>query len=210
MPYGDAMGFYREQILPRFVDKALGNAEIARWRARTTAGLSGEIVEIGFGSGLNVPVYPDALTRVYAVDPATVGRKLAAERVTSSPTEVVYAGLDGEVLPFADASLDGALCTFTLCTVSHPEQALAELRRVVRPGGRFHLVEHGRSPEPSVARWQERIDPIQSRLFDGCHLSRDTVRLLTDAGFEIVDLEQRYIKGPKPLSYFTRAATIRP
>ncbi len=208
--YGGGMGFYRDQILPRVVDKALGNAEIGRWRSRTTAGLTGEIVEIGFGSGLNVPVYPTDLTCVHAIDPATVGRKLAAQRVASSATTVTYAGLDGEVLPFADASLDGALCTFTLCTVPHPERALAELMRVVRPGGRFHLVEHGRSPEPSVARWQERIEPIQRRLFDGCHLSRDTVDLLTRAGFEIVDLEQRYVKGPKPLSYFTRAATIRP
>ena len=154
--------------------------------------------------------YPDEVERVHAVDPSVVGRTLAAERIAASPVEIVDAGLDGETLALADASVDGALCTFTLCTVPHAESALAEIMRVVRPGGRFHLVEHGRSPEPKVARWQERLDPLQRRLGDGCHLSRDTVALLTTAGFEIVDLEQRYVKGPKPYSYFTRAAAIRP
>ena len=204
------MGIYSEQVLPRFIDKALGTAEIQRWRERTTAGLAGEIVEIGFGSGLNVPVYPAEVESVLAVDPSLLGRKLAADRVAASAARITYAGLDGERLAIADASLDGALCTFTLCTVPHAEAALAEIMRVVRPGGRFHLVEHGRAPEPKVARWQERLDPVQRRLGDGCHLSRDTVALLTAAGFEIVDLEQRYVKGPKPWSWFTRAAAVRP
>ena len=203
------MGFYREQILPRVVDKALGNAEVRKWRERTVSGLAGEIVEIGFGSGLNIPVYTDEITSVHAIDPAVVGRKLAQKRLDASPVKVLFEGLDGEALPLDDGSVDGALCTFTLCTVPNPERAITEIHRVLRPGGRFHFLEHGLAPDPSVAKWQHRLDPIQRRLFDGCHLSRDSSALVAAGGFDVVEIEQQYAKGPKPFSYFTRAAAVR-
>lgn len=203
------MSFYREQVLPRVVDRALRGAELRAMRAEVAAGLRGTIVEIGFGSGLNVPVYPAEVAVVYAVDPAVVGRKLAARRVAASPAEVRYVGLDGQSLPLEDGSCDGALCTFTLCTVPDPARALAELRRVLKPAGTFHFLEHGLAPDEKVVRWQRRIDPVQSRLFDGCHLSRPHDRLVRDAGFTLESLEQRYVKGPKPFSYFY-SAVARP
>ncbi len=197
------MAVYREQILPRLVDKVCGAKGYDRWRRDTAAGLSGTIVEIGFGSGLNVPWYPSEVERVHAVEPAALGRRLAAERTSRSPVTVDHVGLQGESLPLDDDSCDGALCTFTLCTIPGVEQALAELGRVLRPGGRFHFLEHGIAPDPSIERWQHRIEPMQKRLADGCHLTRDPVELVESAGFRIESVVQRYGRGPKPWTYFT-------
>jgi len=141
-------------------------------RARVAAGLDGEVVEVGFGSGLNIAYYPPAVHRVRAVDPATLGRKLAAKRVATSQVPAEVAGLDGQHLPVDSGSVDHVLATWTLCSIPQPERALAEIYRVLRPGGRFHFAEHGRSPDPKVARWQDRLTPIQRRLAGGCHLSR--------------------------------------
>jgi ubiquinone/menaquinone biosynthesis C-methylase UbiE len=204
------MGIYRERILPHLVDRACGTAELRRWRAAVAEGLAGTVVEIGFGSGLNMPAYPDAVTTVYAVEPALVARRLAAPRIAARAIEVQHIGLDGEAIPLDDDSCDGALSTFTLCTIPNVEQALSELRRVVRPGGRFHFLEHGRSPEPSVATWQRRLEPLQKRVADGCHLTRDPVELVTAAGFTIERVESRYGKGPKPWTWFTEGAALNP
>lgn len=207
------MGIYREQILPRVIDKALGNEGIARYRREATEGLSGEIVEIGFGSGLNVPEYPPEVTRVHAVEPATVGRRLAAERVAASPIRVDWIGLDGRDLPLPDDSCDGALSTFTLCTIPDEGAALAELIRVVKPGGRIHLLEHGLARDDGVATWQRRLNPIQRRLGDGCHLDRDHTALVEAAGLAIDDVREWYAKGPRPMSAFyllrTRVPEVR-
>lgn len=196
------MGIYREQVLPRVIDKALGNEGIAKYRRTVAADLSGEVVEIGFGSGLNMPEYPAEVTKVYAVEPATVGQKLAADRVAASPIEVEYVGLDGRSLPLADDSCDGALSTFTLCTIPDEAAALAELVRVVKPGGRIHLLEHGRARDDAVHKWQKRLNPIQRRVGDGCHLDRDHTALVEAAGLEIEDAREWYAKGPKPMSAF--------
>jgi ubiquinone/menaquinone biosynthesis C-methylase UbiE len=204
------MGFYREQVLPRVVDKACGVSEFDDWRARATEGLTGRVVEIGFGSGLNLPHYPTDVDLVLAVEPAAVARKLAEKRVAASPVPVEHVGLDGQELPLEDGSCDAALCTFTLCTVPDPSQALAEVRRVLRPGGEFHFLEHGLSPDPGVARWQYRMDPLQRRLFDGCHLSRDVVALVEAAGFQVTRREQRYVRGPKPWNFITVGVAATP
>lgn len=196
------MGIYRDQILPRVIDKTLGNDGMARYRRDATAGLSGVVVEIGFGSGLNMPEYPPEVTKVHAVEPATVGMKLAADRVAASPIEVEYIGLDGRDLPLPDDSCDGALSTFTLCTIPDEAAALAELVRVVKPGGRIHLLEHGRSRDDNVLKWQQRLNPIQRRVGDGCHLDRDHTALVEEAGLEIEDSREWYAKGPKPMSAF--------
>ncbi len=195
------MGFYQDQVLPRFIDVAVGGRDFARIRQRVTAGLSGEVLEVGFGSGLNVPHYPVAVTRVQAVDPATVGRKLAAQRVAASPVSVEYVGLDGQALPLNPASIDHVLVTWTLCTIPDAQLALGEIRRVLRPGGELHFVEHGRSPEPHVARWQDRLTPLQRRVFGGCHLNRPIDALIAGAGFEFRHTENYYIRGPKALGY---------
>lgn len=197
------MGFYRAHLLPRLVDRACGTAALRQWRAEVTKGLYGRVVEVGFGSGLNVEHYPADVEVVYAVEPAVVARRLAAKRVEASGVRLEHVGLDGQDIPLEDASCDAALSTFTLCTVPRPDLVLTELRRVLVPGARFHFLEHGISPDESVARWQRRLDPWQQRLADGCHLTRDAVTLVTAAGFVLEHSEQRYAKGPKPWSWFT-------
>lgn len=195
------MGFYLDQVLPRITDVALGGKEFDAIRARVCAGLAGEVVEVGFGSGRNVPHYPATVTRVRAVDPATVGRALAAERVAASVVPVDYVGLDGEQLPVEDASVDYVLTTWTLCTIPNVDRALAEMRRVLRPGGSLQFVEHGRAPHPGVARWQDRLTPIQRRVFGGCHLNRPIDALIEGAGLRLVKLDNYFARGPKPFGY---------
>lgn len=196
------MGWYRERLLPRIVDKACGTDEVTGWRKRAVEGLAGVVVEPGFGSGLNLPHYPDEVTEVYAVDPAELGRKLAADRLAASDVEVHFVGLDGESLPLANDSCDGGLLTFTLCTIPDAERALAELRRVIKPGGTLHYAEHGRAPETNIQKWQRRIDPVQKRVADGCHLTRPIPDLIERAGFEHEWADESYAAGPKPWSYF--------
>lgn len=204
------MGIYAEQLLPRLIDKACGTKSVGRWRARVVEGLSGVVVEPGFGSGNNLAYYPEAVTKVYAVDPAVVGRKLAADRLAASPVEVEFIGLDGQHIPLDDDTCDAGLLTFTLCTIPDPMAALAELRRVIKPGGALHFVEHGRAESESVRRWQHRIDPVQRRMFDGCHVSRDHPQLITSAGFEMDWADTGYADGPKPWSYFHIGRAINP
>ena len=204
------MGLYRERILPHLIDRACGGKDMMRWRGRVTDGLFGTVVEIGFGSGLNVAALPPEVERLYAVEPAELARRLAQQRIADSPVEVEHIGLNGESIPLDDASCDGALSTFTLCTIPGVEQALAELRRVLRPGGRFHFLEHGLSPDPSVAKWQRRIEPVNKRLTDGCHLTRTPAELVRAAGFEVEQVESRYVKGPRPWSWFTEGVAVKP
>lgn len=195
------MGIYREHVLPRIVNAACGMKSSEPLRERVCAGLTGDVVEIGFGSGLNIPFYPDRVDRVAAVEPSDVGWKLANKRVTATSIPVQRAGLDGQSLPFADASFDGALTTWTLCTIPDVVTALGELRRVLKPGATLHFVEHGLAPDERVRRWQHRLEPIQKRVFGGCHLTRPVVPLLRSAGFEIKDLDVFYEDGaPKFLT----------
>lgn len=204
------MSFYRERVLPRLVDIACGTPELRRWRERVTDGLSGVVVEIGFGSGLNVPYYPDEIELVHAIEPAGRARALARRRLESSTVRVNHLELDAESLPLPDDSCDGALSTFTLCTIPGVADALAEIRRVLRPGGHFHFLEHGLSPDPGVEAWQHRLEPMQRRLAGGCHLTRVPAELVENAGFEIIRSESRYGRGPRPWSWFTEGVAINP
>ena len=204
------MGLYREHVLPRLVDRACGTAELGRWRQQVTAGLSGTVVEIGFGSGLNMPAYPDTVDRIYAVEPAEVARRLADRRIADAGIPVEHVALHGEPIPLADDSCDGALSTFTLCTIPDVQQALAEIRRVLRPGGRFHFLEHGLSPDESVARWQRRLEPAQKRFAGGCHLTRRPDELVAAAGFTLERVDARYASGPKPWVWFTEGVARVP
>ncbi len=195
------MGFYGEQVLPRFINVACGMKTAVPLRRRVCLGLVGEVVEIGFGSGHNVPYYPAAVTGVAAIEPADVGWKLAAKRVAASPVPVRRSGLDGQALPFPDDSFDVALSTWTLCTIPDVAVALGEVRRVLKPGGTLHFVEHGLAPDENVQRWQHRLEPMQRRLVGGCHLTRSPVDMLTSAGFTITELDVFYEEGaPKFLA----------
>jgi ubiquinone/menaquinone biosynthesis C-methylase UbiE len=164
-------------------------------RRRVCDGLDGDVVEIGFGSGLNIPFYPDRVTRVAAVEPADVGWKLAGKRLGATNVPVERAGLDGQSLPFEDASFDSALSTWTLCTIPDVAAALGEVRRVLKPGASLHFVEHGLAPDEKVRRWQHRLEPIQKRVFGGCHLTRRIVPLLEAAGFDITEVDVFYEEG---------------
>lgn len=195
------MGVYTDRILPRFMDRVMRNEEFGRIRARVAGGLSGDVLEIGFGSGLNVRYYPPAVERVLAVEPAMKGRELAERRIAAGKVPVEYVGLDGQKLSVPDASVDHVLTTWTLCTIPDAGLALTEIRRVLRPGGALHFAEHGRSPEPKVARWQDRLTPIQRRLAGGCHLNRSIADLIGGSDLELTSLTNYYVESPKPLGY---------
>jgi ubiquinone/menaquinone biosynthesis C-methylase UbiE len=206
--HNEPVNFYGEQILPRFINVVLGGKEFKKIRGRVAAGLTGEVLEVGFGSGLNVPHYPSEVTRVLAVDPATVGRRLAASRVAASPVPVEYVGLDGVSLPVDSGSIDHVLITWTMCTIPDVDSALGEIHRVLGPGGELHFAEHGLSPDPEVAKWQDRLTPLQRRWAGGCHLNRPIDRLIEHAGFAVSRMENFYIKGPRPMGYmFEGSAT---
>ena len=189
------MGLYGEQILPRIIDRACGMSTADPHRRRVCAGLAGRVVELGFGSGLNLRFYPSAVTEVAAIEPSDVAWRLAEERVAAAPMPVRRAGLDGATLPLEDAAFDAALSTWTMCTIPDLGAALAEVRRVLRPGGTLHFVEHGLAPDPGVQRWQRRWEPAQKRLFGGCHVTRRIADHITDAGFVMEQLDVFYEDG---------------
>jgi len=194
------MGLYADHVLPRLINCACGGKTADPLRKRVCAGLKGEVVEVGFGSGLNVPFYPPEVTRVRAVEPADLSWRLAGRRMSASHVPVERAGLDGQELPFDDDSIDTAVSTWTLCTIPDPDAALHELRRVLKPGGSLHFVEHGLAPDENVRRWQHRLEPVQKRLAGGCHLTREPVQLIEAAGFTITELDSFYEDGgPKSL-----------
>jgi SAM-dependent methyltransferase len=186
------MGLYQRRVLPRFVNVAGGSRRLEPLRRRVCTGLAGDVVEIGFGSGHNIPFYPAAVTRVAAVEPSDLSWRLAGERVSAARIPVQRAGLDGQRLPFDDGSYDAALSTWTLCTIPDVAAALSEVRRVLKPGGSLHFLEHGLAPDENVRRWQRRFEPLQRRLAGGCHLTRQIAGLLMAAGFTITDIDVFY------------------
>jgi ubiquinone/menaquinone biosynthesis C-methylase UbiE len=189
------MGFYGDRILPHIVDKACGAKVTQPLRERVCAELIGDVLEIGFGSGNNVAFYPSTITTLTAIEPSDTAWRIAGKRVSASPVRIKRGHLDAQRMPFPDASFDSALSTWTLCTVPDPVAALHEIRRVLKPGGPLHFVEHGLAPDPKVQRWQHRMNGMQRRMFGGCNLNRPIVALIERAGFTVTDVDEFYEKG---------------
>jgi ubiquinone/menaquinone biosynthesis C-methylase UbiE len=205
------MAIYADRVLPRIINVACATKANEPLRERVCEGLHGEVLEIGFGSGLNVTHYPGAVTGVAAVEPADTGWRLAQKRVLASKVAVQRTGLDGQSIPLPDDSCDTALSTWTLCTIPDVARALQEVRRVLKPGGTFHFVEHGLAPDEKVQRLQHRLEPLQKRLFGGCHLTRPIADLLTDAGFTLSSVDAFYEDGaPKFLAADTLGVAVSP
>jgi ubiquinone/menaquinone biosynthesis C-methylase UbiE len=202
------MGLYGEHVVPRLVDVGCGLKAVVPLRRRVCAGLAGDVLEIGFGSGHNVPFYPAAVTQVDAVEPSDVAWKLAAKRLEGTTIPVRRSGLDGQSLPFADASHDAALSTWTLCTIPDVRAALRELRRVLKPGGELHFVEHGLAPDPGVVRWQRRGNRI-NRALSGCVLDTDVRALLDRSPLTVAQLSEYYEEGaPRPSGFMYEGRAV--
>jgi ubiquinone/menaquinone biosynthesis C-methylase UbiE len=196
------MGFYRDWVFPRIMNKACNTTETRRIRAAVCAPLAGDVLEIGFGTGLNLEHLPPSVTRLRAVDPLETGRDLASDRLAASRVEVDFVGIDGQSLELEDDSVDTALSTWTLCTIPDASVAVREIGRVLRPGGTFHFAEHGRAPDAKVERWQDRLNGLQNRLACGCNLNRDIPAVIESGGMAITRLDTFYAKGdPKVLGW---------
>lgn len=205
--YARVMGIWTDRVVPRLADRSLSTGPVMRLRREVVSGLTGRVLEIGFGSGLNASLYPDEVDRVDAVEPSDVGWQLSQDRRTAASVPVDRVGLDGQRLEADDEVYDAVLTTFTLCTIPDVSRALAEVRRVLRPGGGLHFLEHGLAPDGRVAGWQRRLDPLQRTVAGGCHLSRDVPSLVAEAGLEVLDLATSYLPGPavgRPWTYVYR------
>lgn len=194
------MDWWEREVVPRAVDLLLGAGEVRKVRATVCEGLEGDVLEIGFGSGLNVDQYPSTVERVLGVEPSDVAWHLAERKhLRAGGPPVLRAGLDGQALELDERSVDSALSTFTLCTIPQVDVALSEVHRVLRPGGSFHFLEHGLSPDPGIARWQHRLTPLQKWAFAGCHLDRPIADLVRASGLVVEELEQFYLPAPVPV-----------
>jgi ubiquinone/menaquinone biosynthesis C-methylase UbiE len=202
---------YDEQVLPRMINVLLGNREFARVRHDICAQLTGDVLEIGFGSGLNVPHLPAAVTGLWGVDPSVVARKLAARRIAASTVPIHDGGRDAQHLDFPDVRFDAALSTGTLCTIPDAKHALGEVRRVLKPNAFFYFAEHGHARDPRIARRQARWRRLQQRVAGGCQFDLEIEALIEGAGFEILDLHNLYLRGqPKAWSYMYVGVALNP
>ena len=200
------MGIYKSLIVPRLIDLAMRNTRLAGYRHATISAATGRVLEIGVGSGLNLPIYGAAVDQVDGIDLSPELLHRASERMGDVRVPVSLVRASAEQLPFADTAFDTLVMTWTLCSIPNPSAALTEMRRVLRPGGRLMFVEHGLSPEPRIIRWQHRLTPCWKWIGGGCHLDRKMDDLIRAAGFKLDALETGYMKGPKPWTFITRAS----
>jgi ubiquinone/menaquinone biosynthesis C-methylase UbiE len=203
------MGLYNEKILPYLIDWSMAGPTLDHYRQAVLAEVRGEVLEIGFGTGLNLPYYPDHVRQLVTVDPSPGVHHLAQKRIDASPITVDHRMLSGEALPMADDTFDSVISTFTLCSIPQIDQALAEIYRVLKPGGRFFFVEHGLSPDPGIQTWQNLLTPLQKRIAGGCHINRN-MRQLIEQQFDAVDVDADYAeKIPKVAGYFYKGVATK-
>lgn len=196
------MGFYARRVLPHLINAAMKNKDATRLRGAWVPQARGRVLEIGIGSGLNLPFYSSEVECVYGVEPSIELQKMAQERATISKTKVQFLSQSAEdTLGFADESIDTIVMTWTLCSIADPTMALAQMKRVLKADGRMLFIEHGRSVDAGVARWQDRLTPVWKKIGGGCHLNRKIDELLGAAGFKIRELKTSYLPGPRPMTY---------
>lgn len=195
------MGFYSRHIVPHLIDLAMRNKETARLRADWIPQARGEVLEIGIGSGLNLPFYSGQVKRVFGVDPSLELQQMAKKRADNEMDVTFLSQSAEQALPLPDASIDTAVMTWTLCSIPKPHEALYQMRRVLKPGGQLLFIEHGRSRDSGVVAWQERLTPAWRIIAGGCHLNRKVDELLSRAGFRITTLNNFYMAGPRPMTY---------
>jgi ubiquinone/menaquinone biosynthesis C-methylase UbiE len=195
------MSWYRRHILPHLVDLAMRQDALSEYRRRLLPAAEGRVLEVGVGSGLNLPFYGHATSQLFALDPSPELLSMARRAAKGAPFRVQWLDASAEAIPLASGSVDTVVTTWTLCSIPDVARALIEVRRVLAPGGRLLFVEHGRAPDQAVRRWQDRLTPLWKRLAGGCHLNRAVPDLLEAAGFRIERMETGYMSGPKPMTF---------
>lgn len=203
------MGFYSQKIFPYLLDWSLSDSTFNQYRQEVLAEVEGEVLEIGFGTGLNLSFYPDEINQIITVDNNPGVHKLAQKRIEKSSITVDHRILSGENLPMADSTFDSVVSTWTLCSIEKVEQAVKEIYRVLKPGGKFFFIEHGLSNEPSIQTWQNRLNPIQNVIADGCNLNRN-IRSIVKQQFSQVNVEEFYAdKTPKFMGYMYKGVAVK-
>jgi ubiquinone/menaquinone biosynthesis C-methylase UbiE len=196
------MSIYAKYFLPPLIDLAMKNTDASRLRAAWVPHAQGKVLEVGIGSGLNLPHYSRAVQHIYGVDPSQELQRIARRRVTSASPEIEFLTHSAEDrLPLADSSIDTVVLTWTLCSIPNAPRALGEMKRVLRADGRLIFIEHGRAADTGVSTWQDRLTPLWKRVTGGCHLNRRIDELVAAAGFRITELTKSYLPGPRPMTY---------
>ena len=196
------MGFYAQYVLPRLIDVAMRNKETARLRGDWIPRARGQVLEVGIGSGLNLPFYSPEVQRVYGVDPSVELQRMARKRVAAGRLYVEFLSQSAEEpLPLPNESVDTVVATWTICSIPNASRALQQMKRVLKPSGHLIFLEHGRSPDRGVAAWQDRLTPMWKRFTGGCHLNRRIDELIAAAGFQITESKTCYLPGPRPMTY---------
>lgn len=195
------MSFYQKWILPRLVDVTMRNRAATRYRSLIVPKACGTVLEIGVGSGLNLPFYGAGVEHLYGLDPSEELLAMAGKKARAIAFPIDFLAHASEEIPLDDSSVDTVVMTWTLCSIADPVKALKELRRVIKSGGTLLFVEHGLAPESGVQAWQQRLNPLWSRLTGGCNLNRKMDQLISTAGFDLAELKTEYAEGPRPFSY---------
>jgi ubiquinone/menaquinone biosynthesis C-methylase UbiE len=203
------MGFYTDHILPRLLDLTMGTKRFTQLRRETLAQAKGVVLEIGCGSGLNFLIYPPAVTHLIALDPSSAALQMARKNAPTHISSIEFLEGSSERIPLPDGSVDHVVSTWTLCTIPNPQAALAEILRVLKPGGKLLFLEHGLSPDKGVAKWQHRLTPFQKKFVGGCYLNRPIGQLILEAGFQMESVRNFYMEGPKVMTYLYRGAAVK-